>query len=113
MLHVNCVSMSNMCALVLPRLLEKRKGVIVNVSSLTAQGFIATATCSYSSTKAYASMFSECLQRTYKDSGTDNKFILSVPESKYFLTIAKKSLTKIFKLKLSKLKLLRLFYTHH
>ena len=67
MVHVNCVSMSNMCALVLPQLLNKRKGVIVNVSSLAAIGFIGASP--YSSTKAYASMFSECLQRTYRDSG--------------------------------------------
>ena len=59
--------MSNMCALVLPKLLNKRKGVIVNVSSLAAIGFIGASP--YSSTKAYASMLSECLQRTYKDSG--------------------------------------------
>ena len=67
LVHVNCVSMSNMCALVLPRLLEKRKGVIVNISSLSRYGFIGTV--NYSATKAYASMFSECLQRTYRDSG--------------------------------------------
>ena len=67
MVHVNCLSMSNMCALVLPQLLKKRKGVIVNISSIATQGFIGASL--YSSTKAYASMFSECLQRTYKDSG--------------------------------------------
>ncbi|XP_067933656.1 very-long-chain 3-oxoacyl-CoA reductase-like [Watersipora subatra] len=67
LVNVNCVSMTNMTALVLPHMLEKRKGVIVNLSSIASYGFIGTAT--YSATKAYASKISEMVQRTYKDSG--------------------------------------------
>ena len=67
MVHTNCVSATNMCALVLPRMIEKRKGVIINMSSLARLGFVGGTT--YSATKAYVSKMSECLQRTYKDSG--------------------------------------------
>lgn len=67
LVNVNCVSMTSMCALVLPQMVEKRAGVIVNISSIAAAGYIANSI--YSATKAYVSKLSECLQRTYKHSG--------------------------------------------
>ena len=67
MVTVNCIAMTNMCSLVLPRMLEKSEGVIVNVSSVASAGFIEGSV--YSATKSYISMLSECLQRTYKNTG--------------------------------------------
>ncbi|KAF6017346.1 HSD17B12 [Bugula neritina] len=66
-LHVNCVSMTNMCAIVLPQMLHKDKGVIINISSIGRIGFLGAPV--YSSSKSYVSKLSECLQRTYRNSG--------------------------------------------
>ena len=76
MVNVNCVSMTNMCALVLPQMLEKNKGVIVNISSKAADGYVGGST--YAATKAYVSMLSECLQRTYNNTG-NNSLTLQIP----------------------------------
>ena len=80
--------MSNMCALVLPQLLEKRKGAIANISSVSRQGFVGA--INYSATKAYASIFSECLQRTYKTSGMflNKLFSVSCYHANFLLSLS-------------------------
>ena len=62
-IHVNCNAMTEMCAIVLPKMVDKNKGIIVNISSSAVHGFVIQAT--YSATKAYMSKLSDCLLRTY------------------------------------------------
>ncbi|XP_011200561.2 very-long-chain 3-oxoacyl-CoA reductase-B [Bactrocera dorsalis] len=68
MVSVNIHSVTHMCALVLPVMLSRKKGLIINVSSSSAS--IPAALLSlYSGTKAFVTKFSEDLQTEYRDSG--------------------------------------------
>lgn len=65
--NVNSLSMVMMTHIVLPRMVARNKGVILNVSSASAlvpSGMLTT----YSASKAFADHFSRCLAREYKDS---------------------------------------------
>ncbi|XP_011187758.1 very-long-chain 3-oxoacyl-CoA reductase [Zeugodacus cucurbitae] len=65
---VNIHSVTHMCALVLPVMLNRKKGVIINLSS--GAGSIPSALLTaYSATKAFVIKFSEDLQTEYRASG--------------------------------------------
>ncbi|XP_037937983.1 very-long-chain 3-oxoacyl-CoA reductase-A-like [Teleopsis dalmanni] len=67
-ISVNIHSVTNMCGLVLPNMIAKKKGVIINVSSFFA--VIASPLLSvYSGTKAFVDKFSEDLQTEYQSQG--------------------------------------------
>ncbi|XP_062823976.1 very-long-chain 3-oxoacyl-CoA reductase isoform X2 [Anolis carolinensis] len=68
MININCISVCKMTQLVLPGMLKRSKGVIVNVSSIAAVSptpFLAV----YSATKAFVNYFSHCLNVEYKRKG--------------------------------------------
>ncbi|XP_008103630.2 very-long-chain 3-oxoacyl-CoA reductase [Anolis carolinensis] len=68
MININCLSVCKMTHLVLPGMVKRSKGVIVNMSSITAINrcpFLAV----YSATKAFINFFSLCLSIEYKEKG--------------------------------------------
>jgi 17beta-estradiol 17-dehydrogenase / very-long-chain 3-oxoacyl-CoA reductase len=74
MIQCNALSIPMMTNLILPQMVERRRGLIVNISSLSA---IVPAGCMsiYSATKAFAHKFSEDLQMEYRK---DNIIVQSV-----------------------------------
>jgi len=68
LINVNCNAVTFMSRLVLPQMVERKKGVIVNISSLS--GAIPTPLLTvYSATKAYVDFFSRGLQSEYSAKG--------------------------------------------
>lgn len=67
-INCNIYSVTNMCKLVLPKMLEKKRGVIVNVSSLSALIPSPLLTI-YAASKAYVDKFTEDLAAEYSKSG--------------------------------------------
>ncbi|CAG0880511.1 unnamed protein product [Darwinula stevensoni] len=68
LLLVNNLSMIRMTHMILPGMVKKRKGILINVSSLIGISplpFLAT----YAATKAFADSFSRSLAYEYKDKG--------------------------------------------
>lgn len=68
MIKCNVTSMPMMCSIVLPQMVERRRGLIINISSLSA---IVPASCLsiYSATKAFANKFSTDLAAEYEGHG--------------------------------------------
>nr|XP_057943328.1 hydroxysteroid (20-beta) dehydrogenase 2 [Doryrhamphus excisus] len=67
-INCNTLSVAQMTRLVLPGMLKRRKGLIINISSqvgIHAQPLLAL----YSATKAFVIYFSQCLQAEYKSKG--------------------------------------------
>jgi len=67
-LNVNCTSVTFMSKIVLPGMVEKRKGAIINISSLSGVRKVPLLAV-YSSTKAYVEMFSQCIAGEYSSKG--------------------------------------------
>nr|WLO36071.1 17 beta-hydroxysteroid dehydrogenase 12 [Sinonovacula constricta] len=68
LLHVNCSSVTMMSSIVMPGMAERRKGVVINISS--ASGLSPTPLLSvYSACKAYVTYLTECLQMEYNGKG--------------------------------------------
>ena len=66
MVQVNILSMARMTHIVLPKMLDRKRGVIINVGSVTyifPYPFLAE----YSATKQFVKSFTQCLQYEYKD----------------------------------------------
>ncbi|XP_068595177.1 very-long-chain 3-oxoacyl-CoA reductase-A [Brachionichthys hirsutus] len=68
MINVNMTSLCQMTRLVLPRMVERSKGAILNISSASGMFPIPLLTV-YSSTKAFVDFFSRCLQEEYRRQG--------------------------------------------
>ncbi|XP_070551324.1 very-long-chain 3-oxoacyl-CoA reductase-like [Ptychodera flava] len=67
-INVNILAATQMTRIVLPAMVEKRKGVIMNISS--ASGKVPTGLLSvYSATKAYMDFFSRALHTEYESKG--------------------------------------------
>ncbi|ESN99953.1 hypothetical protein HELRODRAFT_83511, partial [Helobdella robusta] len=68
MVNINCFSVVFMTKLVLAQMVEKKKGLIINISSLSAhQSTPLLAT--YAATKAFVRLFSKCVEAEYKSNG--------------------------------------------
>ena len=64
----NITSMPMMCSIILPQMVERKRGLIINISSLSA--LIPAANLSiYSASKAFADKFSEDLATEYEPKG--------------------------------------------
>lgn len=64
----NILSMPMMCSIVLPQMVQRKRGVVINISSLSA--IIPAANLSvYSASKAFADKFSEDLMAEYEKDG--------------------------------------------
>ncbi|KAM3851464.1 very-long-chain 3-oxoacyl-CoA reductase isoform 1-T1 [Vipera latastei] len=68
MINVNVLSMCKMTQLVLPRMVERSKGIIINITSLAAVGQ-APYLALYSAAKGFADIFSQALSLEYQDKG--------------------------------------------
>lgn len=68
MIKCNALSIPMMCSIILPQMYERKRGLIINISSLSA---IVPAGCitPYAATKAFAHKFSEDLAMEYKKDG--------------------------------------------
>jgi 17beta-estradiol 17-dehydrogenase / very-long-chain 3-oxoacyl-CoA reductase len=66
--NVNIVSMNEVTRIVLPRMIERRKGAVINLSSITTEFNIKT-TQLYVSTKAYINKFTDGLEQEYAKYG--------------------------------------------
>lgn len=66
-IHVNIFSVTFMTTMLLPRMVEKGKGAIVNIGSASCFGFPLLTV--YVATKAYVDSFSRNLAYEYKDKG--------------------------------------------
>ena len=66
LLNVNALSLAEMTHIVLPRMLERKKGIIINIGSL-AGDLILPLLAEYSGTKAFVSFFTRCIQYEYRD----------------------------------------------
>lgn len=64
----NILSMPMMCSIILPQMVERKRGVIVNIASLSAVVPAANLTV-YSASKAFADKFSEDLSTEYEKDG--------------------------------------------
>lgn len=64
----NVVSVLSMCQIVMPAMVQKKKGVIINISSATAL-FPSPMLSVYGATKMFVSKFSEDLAQEYSKSG--------------------------------------------
>lgn len=68
LIQINVASVPMMCSIVLPQMLRRKKGLIINLSSLSAVIPAPNMTI-YSATKAFVSKFSEDLNDEYKHRG--------------------------------------------
>ena len=76
-LNVNCLSVLMMTQIILPGMLSRKKGAIVNISSFAGQipvPFLQV----YSATKSFIDFFSSCLRQEYADKGVDVQCLLPV-----------------------------------
>jgi len=68
MIDINCFAATEMTYIVLPQMVQRHKGVVINVSS--AAGFVPTPLFSvYSATKTFVNFFTRGLISEYSDSG--------------------------------------------
>lgn len=68
MLNINILSVCKMTRLVLPGMVERSKGVILNISSASGMFPVPLLTI-YSATKAFVDFFSQCIHEEYKSKG--------------------------------------------
>ncbi|XP_074086602.1 very-long-chain 3-oxoacyl-CoA reductase [Macrotis lagotis] len=68
LININVVSVCKMTQLVLPGMLERSKGAILNISSASGMYPVPLLTV-YSATKAFVDFFSQCLHVEYKSKG--------------------------------------------
>nr|XP_058925914.1 very-long-chain 3-oxoacyl-CoA reductase isoform X2 [Kogia breviceps] len=92
LINVNALSVCKMTWLVLPGMVERSKGVILNISSACGMYPVPLLTM-YSATKAFVDFFSRCLHEEYKSKGIfvqplTTTILLSVSEfdhTRYFM----------------------------
>ena len=65
-LNVNSLSLAEMTRIVLPRMLERKKGIIINIGSMAGDRTIPLL-AEYSGAKAFVSFFTRCIQYEYRD----------------------------------------------
>uniref|UniRef100_A0A2K5RGY3 Very-long-chain 3-oxoacyl-CoA reductase n=1 Tax=Cebus imitator TaxID=2715852 RepID=A0A2K5RGY3_CEBIM len=68
MINVNILSVCKMTQLVLPGMIERAKGAILNISSASGSHPVPMLTI-YSATKAFVDFFSRCLHEEYRSKG--------------------------------------------
>lgn len=74
-INCNIFSVTNMCKIVLPGMIERRKGVVINLSSTAAQIPSPLLTV-YAATKAYIEKFSKDLHTEYSKYGITIQCVL-------------------------------------
>ncbi|KAI6652875.1 17-beta-hydroxysteroid dehydrogenase type 12 [Oopsacas minuta] len=66
LINVNTLSVAEMTRIVLPRMLECEKGIIINIGSLAGEDPVPLL-AEYSATKAFVSFFTRCIQYEYRN----------------------------------------------
>ncbi|XP_033638686.1 very-long-chain 3-oxoacyl-CoA reductase-like [Asterias rubens] len=92
MVNLNCLSATMMTAIVLPGMLERKKGIVVNVSSASGMNPSPLLTV-YSATKAYMDFFTRALQTEYASKGIIFQSVLPFFVSTKLSKIRRASLT--------------------
>lgn len=78
LIQCNILSVPMMCSLILPGMVERKKGIIINLSSLSA--FVPTPLMTvYAATKAFVHKFSEDLSMEYVNQGIVVQSVLPGP----------------------------------
>lgn len=67
-INCNIMSMSMMCSIILPQMVERKRGIIINLGSMSSEVQCPSITV-YSATKAFMKKFSDDLSAEYKDDG--------------------------------------------
>ena len=68
LVNVNIVSLNVMTRIVLPQMVERQQGAIINISSLSA-AFPTPLLTVYAGSKSYVDLFSQGLNREYRSKG--------------------------------------------
>jgi len=68
LMHVNCTSVTMMTSIVGPGMVEKKRGLVINLSSAAGESPTPMLTV-YSACKAYVSYLTECLDHEYSQKG--------------------------------------------
>ncbi|CAK6449490.1 unnamed protein product [Pipistrellus nathusii] len=92
MIIVNVLSVCKMTRLVLPGMVERSKGVILNISSASGMYPVPLLTI-YSATKAFVDFFSQCIHEEYKSKGIFVQSVLPFFVATKLAKIRKTSLT--------------------
>lgn len=83
LIHCNLIPVPMMCSLVLPQMVERKRGLIINMSSLSA--IIPTPCMSvYAATKAFIYKFSFDLEMEYKNQGITVHTVMPGPVATLF-----------------------------
>nr|AGT97388.1 17 beta-hydroxysteroid dehydrogenase 12 [Mytilus galloprovincialis] len=75
LLHVNITSVTMMTSVVLPEMVSRSRGVVINVASASGVNPCPLLTV-YSASKAFVHYFSLCLEREYRDRGITVQSVL-------------------------------------
>lgn len=75
MLTLNIIALTKMCHMVLPGMAERKRGSIVNISSVSGTAPMGLLTA-YSASKAYVDFFSEGLNQEYAPKGIDVQSVI-------------------------------------
>ena len=92
-LNVNCLSVLMMTHIFLPEMLSRKKGAIVNISSLSGQIPIPFLQV-YSVTKTFVDFFSSCLRQEYAGKGIDVQCVMPMYVSTKLSGLVEPSITK-------------------
>ncbi|KAH9519178.1 hypothetical protein Btru_074910 [Bulinus truncatus] len=65
---MNCIAAAKMTEIVLPKMVEKRSGYIINIGSASGTFYVPLLSL-YSASKAYIDVLSRCLQQEYSSKG--------------------------------------------
>ncbi|XP_038053154.1 very-long-chain 3-oxoacyl-CoA reductase-B-like isoform X2 [Patiria miniata] len=92
MLNLNCMSVTQMTSIVLPGMLDRKKGIVVNVSSASGMQPSPLLTV-YSATKAYVDYLTRALQTEYASKGIIFQSVLPFFVSTKMSKIRRSSIT--------------------
>lgn len=93
LININILSVCKVTRLVLPGMVERSKGVILNISSASGMFPVPLLTI-YSATKAFVDFFSQCLHQEYKSKGIFVQSVLPYYVATKLAKIRKPSLDK-------------------
>lgn len=83
----NVASVPMMCSLVLPQMAQRKRGLIINVSSMASK-MPGPLMVIYSASKAFVTKFCNDLAAEYEPQGIDIQVLVTGGVGKYFLTAA-------------------------
>lgn len=79
----NITSVPMMCSLILPQMVQRKRGLIINISSVSCKGPCPTLSI-YSASKAFVTKFSDDLGAEYGSQGVDVQVLITGGVGNYF-----------------------------